>query len=142
MNWDTLQLGVVSGSIAVEIDDAMVDEFVDAMEIADDRFAAKPGARRQAPSHAVPKIGLYPLYIDYLNAHIGDGVFAKQHFRFIEPIFVGDTISATGRLVEKYERRGKHYVVFEGEFKNAAGTPVLYERRTIMVVSPEFTIRD
>lgn len=144
MTWTDIKLGTQSGSFELHLGDDIVDEFIGAMEITDPRYARpkEPGKRRLVPPHIVPKLGLDPMYIDFLHANGGNGVFAKQQFKFFEPVYVGDVVKGIGRFIDTYERRDKRYVVFEGEFKNQAGVPVVHEHRTIMVVSPTFKIKD
>jgi acyl dehydratase len=143
MSWSDLNLGVHSGLIEVRVTDEMVDEFIDAMEMSDPRYGRPDGVgRRLAPPYLVPKLGLDPLYIDYLHAHIGNGVFAKQRFRFYQPTWVGDVVKGEAKLVDKFEKRDKRFVTFEGEFRNAAGLLVADELRTIMVVSPTFRMKN
>lgn len=39
------------------------------------------------------------------------GVHAKQNFRFHHPVKVEDVLSTTLEVLEKYERKGRHYLV-------------------------------
>lgn len=142
VRWDELVPGTKTGTMEVEVTPRMVREFLEAMDVRAPVFKEAAGGSGIAPAYLVPKLGLYPLYIDYLHKHGGRGVFAKQEFKYSRPLRIGDRISAEGRLAEKYERRDKRFVVFEGTFRDAAGNVVLTERRTVMVVHPGFKIRD
>lgn len=41
------------------------------------------------------------------------GLHAAMQFEFIEPIRVGIRVRTRGKVIDKYERRGKHYMVTE-----------------------------
>ena len=50
--------------------------------------------------------------------------FAKCEIRWSRPVTAGDTITGTGRVLEKYERRGSKFVTFRIEASNQEGLPV------------------
>lgn len=41
------------------------------------------------------------------------GLHAAMQFEFVEPIRVGMRVRTRGKVIDKYERRGKHYMVTE-----------------------------
>jgi hypothetical protein len=53
-------------------------------------------------------------------------VMAEADFRWRHPIFADESteIVATGRIAEKFEKRGRHYVRWHGEFRRTDGTLV------------------
>jgi acyl dehydratase len=89
----------------------------------------------------VPKLAMEPLFQDFVNGQIGLNIRAKQAFRFFAPITVGTTVRAVGRLVEKYERRGRRFVTLEGLFTDASGRSLVLDRRTQMLLSDDFDMR-
>ena len=50
--------------------------------------------------------------------------FAKCEAQWFRPVVAGDTITATGRVLEKYERRGSKFVTFRIEAANQRNEPV------------------
>ena len=50
--------------------------------------------------------------------------FAKCEAQWFRPAFAGDTITAVGRVLEKYERRGSKFVTFRIAAENQRGEPV------------------
>jgi 3-hydroxybutyryl-CoA dehydratase len=52
------------------------------------------------------------------------GIHAKQHFSFRHPVRVGDRLGTTLTIKEKYERKGRRYVVGETTTRNASGDVV------------------
>jgi hypothetical protein len=58
---------------------------------------------------------------------------AKMETEFLRPAYVGTTFTEWGRLVDKYVRRGRRYLVSEGRFVDEDGTDVQRYRLTRMV---------
>lgn len=52
------------------------------------------------------------------------GVHAKQSFRFHAAVEAGDVLSTTLQVLEKYERKGRRYLVSETRTSNQHGTLV------------------
>ena len=50
--------------------------------------------------------------------------FAKCQIRWFQPAVAGDTITAIGQVLEKYERRGSKFVTFRVAAENQRGEPV------------------
>lgn len=50
--------------------------------------------------------------------------FAKCEIRWFRPASAGDAITAVGRVLEKYERRGSKFVTFRIDAANQAGEPI------------------
>ena len=58
------------------------------------------------------------------------GFYAKQAFRVQAPIFVGDRLHTDISVSDKYERRGRLYIVFDSATFNQHGAAVMWARRT------------
>ena len=56
--------------------------------------------------------------------------FARWEHQLFAPIRPGDVITATTRLAEKYEKRGRQYLVFEVVGRNQRGEKVVEYRHT------------
>ncbi|HEV8583388.1 MAG TPA: MaoC family dehydratase [Methylomirabilota bacterium] len=61
------------------------------------------------------------------------GLHAKMEFEFVEPIRVGTVTRSRGRVVDKYERRGKPYMVTEFTTEDDKGTVLVRGRFTQML---------
>jgi acyl dehydratase len=48
------------------------------------------------------------------------GLHAKMQFEFIEPLRVGMRVRSHGKVIDKYERRGRHYMVTQFETRDEA----------------------
>lgn len=137
---EDVTIGTESGTVEIDLTDAIVDEFLAAMEVDEPLFTkgAVESGKRLAPPHLAPKLSLYPLYGKYIDGELGGAVFAKQTFTFHAPAWVGTKVRGRAKIVDKYERRGKNFVVFEGEFTDEAGKPLVTERRTVMPIASGF----
>jgi len=56
------------------------------------------------------------------------GVHAKQSFRFLHPVRAGDVLSTRLEIIEKYERKGRCYLVCETRSTNQDGAQVTVGR--------------
>jgi hypothetical protein len=143
VRWDELVVGDKTGELTVDVTPELVNEFLKAMDVRAPVLRKGVGEPNGiAPPYLIAKLGLYPLYINHMHERGGRGVFAKQEFKYHLPVRIGDRIAAEGRLIEKYERRDKRFIVFRGEFRNGDGKLVLEERRTVMVLKAGFRIRE
>jgi acyl dehydratase len=61
------------------------------------------------------------------------GLHARMEFEFREPIRPGVRVRSRGRVVDKYERRGKPYMVTEFETADEDGTVLVRGRFTQML---------
>jgi len=143
MQWDEIQLGVETGRVEIVVTDAVIDTYLASMglDIAWFTTGAPPYGVRIAPPDMVPKLAMEKLFQDFVNGQIGLNIRAKQAFRFFAPVMVGTTVRGVGHLVEKYERRGRRFVTLEGLFTDAAGHPLVLDRRTQMLLSDDFNMR-
>ena len=62
------------------------------------------------------------------------GLHAKMQFEFLEPIRVGMRVRSRGRVIDKYVRRGKQYMVTEYVTEDEAGTPLVRGQFTQMLI--------
>jgi hypothetical protein len=143
MSWDELEVGMETGRFEVTVTGEMIDEYLASMDNDHPLFTgggSSPGART-APPDLVPKLGMTALFQEFVQRDIGPNIRAKQAFKFFAPVRPGTRVRAVGRLVEKYERRGKRFVTLEALFTDDAGTPLVLDRRTQLVLSPDFKMQ-
>ncbi len=60
----------------------------------------------------------------------GGSVHARTEVEHKKPVKVGTKIRAEGRLSEKYEKRGKYYIVWEVTVRDESGDEVLVAKYT------------
>ena len=61
------------------------------------------------------------------------GLHAKMEFQFLEPVRPGMRVRSRGRVIDKYERRGKAYMVTEFVTEDEIGTPLVRGQFTQML---------
>lgn len=93
----------------------------------DSSFYRERDGERRAPS-MIASVYL----IDLLNARGSPpgGIHAKQSIRFHRPIAVGEELAIQGRVVEKYIRKERPYVVSDFEARGGDGSLVSSGRVT------------
>lgn len=65
------------------------------------------------------------------------GLHAKMQFEFVEPMRVGMRVRSYGKVIDKYERRGRHYMVTEFETREEATGKVLTRGQFTQMIFPE-----
>ena len=65
------------------------------------------------------------------------GLHAKMEFEFVEPIRPGIRARSRGRIIDKYERRGRPYMVTEYVTEDEQGTVLVRGRFTQMIFRHE-----
>jgi acyl dehydratase len=65
------------------------------------------------------------------------GLHAKMEFEFVEPIRPGVRARSRGRVIDKYERRGRPYMVTEYVTEDEHGTVLVRGRFTQMIFRSE-----
>ncbi len=137
---DALQIGEAVGEVSITITEAMVDAYAAAVGDFNRLFMEKDaGGRRTAHPELLPKIAMETLWMPIFERM--PNIRAKQAYTFLAPVRTGQTYHAVGRVAEKYEKRGRLFVVFEAAFMDATGTEVLRDRRTQLVLTEDVTIK-
>jgi acyl dehydratase len=62
------------------------------------------------------------------------GLHARMEFNFLEPIRPGMRVRSRGRVIDKYRRRGKPYMVTEYITEDERGTPLVRGQFTQMII--------
>jgi acyl dehydratase len=62
------------------------------------------------------------------------GLHAKMEFQFLEPVRPGMRVRSRGRLIDKYERRGKQFMVTSFVTEDEAGRPLVRGQFTQMLI--------
>ena len=58
-------------------------------------------------------MGNQALFMRHGKYIVPAGLHAKMHYEFIAPLRVGMRVRTRGKLIDKYEKRGRHYMVTE-----------------------------
>ena len=65
------------------------------------------------------------------------GLHAKMQFEFIEPLRVGMRVRSHGKIIDKYERRGRHYMVTQFETREEGTGKVFTRGQFTQLIFPE-----
>jgi acyl dehydratase len=65
------------------------------------------------------------------------GLHAKMQFEFVEPARVGMRVRTRGKVIDKYERRGRHYMVTSFETRDEEAGTVLARGQFTQMIFPE-----
>src|SRR3954467_3160907 len=65
------------------------------------------------------------------------GLHAKMQFEFLEPMRVGMRVRSYGKVIDKYERRERHYMVTQFETREEATGTVLVRGQFTQMIFPE-----
>ncbi len=58
-------------------------------------------------------LGNQALFMRHGKYIVPAGLHAKMQYEFIEPLRVGMRVRTRGKVIDKYEKRGRHYMVTE-----------------------------
>jgi acyl dehydratase len=65
------------------------------------------------------------------------GLHAKMQFEFVEPVRVGMRVRSYGKVIDKFEKRGRHYMVTEFTTKNEESGAVLTRGQFTQMLFPD-----
>lgn len=117
--WDEVSIGMTVGPYAIEVTPQLVADYCAALPVDPDTYLAP--ADGAAPF--MPPMLPAAWYIHLLKGrlHLGSGLMARHSLSARRVVPVGERLTARGELVEKYERKGRHYWTLHYEMHNAAG---------------------
>ena len=134
--YDAVQVGQAGAATQVAISNADIAEYAACAQNPDPRY--QPSASPAAPMLAMPTMAL--AYAPLLRDEIADAngftaqersptarrqtPFAKCEIRWYRPVHAGETITATRRVREKYQRRDSKFVTFRVSAFAASGAVI------------------
>ena len=65
------------------------------------------------------------------------GLHAKMQFEFVEPVRVGMRMRTHGKVIDKYEKRGRHYMVTQFETREEQTGKLLVRGQFTQMIFPE-----
>ena len=124
--WDGLTVEGALGPVSYAVTDRLVDVFCSATEETHPWFTKdSPFGGRIAPP--VITGGDYSKLMASMGYNLG--YHARHHAESLAPMRLGDQLTVTGRVMDKYKRRGLRYFVLDYQATNQRGEAVY--RRTI-----------
>jgi len=74
------------------------------------------------------------LHLRHSKYIVHAGLHARMEFNFVEPIRVGMRVRTRGKVIDKYERRGKPYMVTEYVTEDDTGRILVRGQFTQMII--------
>ena len=81
-------------------------------------------------------LGNQALHLRHSKYIVHAGLHAKMEFQFLEPIRPGMRVRSRGRVIDKYVKRDKHFMVTEYVTEDADGRPLMRGQFTQMLLEP------
>lgn len=112
--WDELIVGLKVGPLVHTISSEMVRDFCAAIP-ADAAVYERQGV--------MPPTLLATDYIPLLRGHLelGWGLMSRHAIKSMRAVAIGDTVTVTGEIVDKFERKGRHYWTLRYDVSDARG---------------------
>jgi acyl dehydratase len=97
-------------------------------------FEDSPLGGKIAPPTLLANQALAMRHSHYL---VNAGLHAKMQFEFLEPLRAGMRVRSYGRVIDKYERRDRHYMVTAFETRDEETGKVLVRGQFTQMIFPE-----
>jgi hypothetical protein len=130
-SWDDLVVGLEVGPLRYVVTPEMVVDFCAALPT-DSRPYGQGGICADA---VMPPTMLATDYIPLLRGHLelGWGLMSKHSLKNLRPVHVGDTVTVTGKITDKFVKKGRHYWTLQYETRNTAAQLCLQSTITCSV---------
>ena len=124
-DYELIPVGLDLGTLEISLSEDSVNQRAglvqwEARELMDKRQLAPPGI--SIAQHARMKYAKFP--------DLRASIWAKSEHEFIKPMRIGSKIFIRGKIVDKYIKRGRNYVVTELETVDEAGDVLMKSRET------------
>ena len=111
------------------------DHLVNPEDIEAHSFAVEDDHPWLAESLAPPTLmANQALHLRHSKYIVHAGLHAKMEFNFIEPVRPGLRVRTRGKVIDKYERRGKPFMVTEYVTEDDAGNVLVRGQFTQMII--------
>ncbi|MFN8592613.1 MAG: MaoC/PaaZ C-terminal domain-containing protein [Thermomicrobiales bacterium] len=136
--FEAVTVGEAFGPVEVVIDDHLIKSFAFA---ADDYTpwyfdSGVSGWGRLGHSAMLAK-ELVAIFLTAYDANSVVGLHQKEEVWYHAPVRFGTRVTLSGRYVDKYTKRGKGYVVLDGEARDELGNLLVRQRSTEIMRVPE-----
>lgn len=121
--YDQFEEGKALGPVSFDITPAICEEYFNAAQA--DRALYQLDGRQAAPPNVVLPYMTVPVYQTY--PPIQGIVMAEIDMQWSRPIWADETtrVTATGKILKKFEKRGRRYIQWEGTFAGNDGLPLV-----------------
>ncbi|MFI5340349.1 MAG: MaoC/PaaZ C-terminal domain-containing protein [Candidatus Methylomirabilales bacterium] len=126
--YENIVLGEDFGPIDVVVDDYLVKKFAFMMDDYHPWYFGDSPLGKRIEHAAILANDLLQLFTQVYDSNTVVGLHTQEELWFVNPVFVGERARLYGKYVEKYERRGKGYVVMEADARGEDGRVLLRHR--------------
>jgi acyl dehydratase len=126
--YENIELGEDFGPIEEVVDDYKIKKFAFMMDDYHPWYFADSPFGKRIGHAAILANDLLQLFTQVYDPNTVVGLHTQEELWFVNPVFVGERVRLYGKYVEKYERRGKGYVVMEADGRGEDGRVLLRHR--------------
>lgn len=87
-------------------------------------------------------MGNQALFMRHGKYIVPAGLHAKMQYEFVEPLRVGMRVRTRGKLIDKYEKRGRHYMVTEFATRDEETGAVLVRGQFTQMLFPKSGVHE
>jgi len=87
-------------------------------------------------------MGNQALFMRHNKYIIPAGLHAKMQYEFVEPIRVGMRVRSRGKVIDKYEKRGRHYMVTAFDTRDEDTGTVLVRGQFTQMLFPKSGVHE
>jgi|GEM_PF-1694097 len=130
--FETIVVGMIIGKSDLILNRNTVDNYINLVqwgkaELVDKLGFAPPGMT--IDQHPIMEFGMLP--------GSKAAIWAKSEHQFYKPLKLGSKISISGKVIDKYTKRGKNYIVAEFETRDDMGDLLLRSQETGILIELE-----
>jgi 3-hydroxybutyryl-CoA dehydratase len=131
---DEIEVGHTFSPLSYSISDSLIRKYVDTVEDDDPLHRDPSYAQQMGYEGTIAPPTIAALYV--LKAYRTDeppplgGVHLRQRFRFYRPVYAGDILHVQARIVDRYMKKGRTYLVIESLACNQDGEDVIWSEST------------
>lgn len=146
ISYEVVQIGEEFRSDDFTVKPEDVDTFAFAVDDHDPWYFEDDRDQRDSPfdgkiTHPV-LLGNQALFMRHNKYIVPAGLHAKIQFEFVEPIRIGMHVRSYGKLIDKYERRGRHYIVTQFETREEDTGQVLVRGNFTQMIFPKSGVHE
>lgn len=135
--FELVEVGEEFGPVEEVITDYKVKQFAFTVDDFHPWYFGESPFGRRIGHAAILANDLLQLFTTVYDANTVVGLHTQEELWFHNPVFVGERVRLWGKYVDKYERRGKGYVVMEAEARGEDGRLLVRHRGVeIMHIQP------
>lgn len=140
LSWEAVEVGVTFQSNDLLIKPEDVETFIWAVDDHNPWFV--DDSPFGGPICPPTLLGNQALMMRHNRFIVEAGLHAKMHFEFLAPLRVGMRVRSRGRVIDKYERRGRHYMVTEFDTSEEDTGEVLVRGQFTQMIFPASGVHD